>query len=402
MKKTLFRKWERCKRYLIQEHLFTFLNLVVVLAWVTLSELVYFYESQDPRSDFHDYFDALWYGLVTILTVGYGDFVPHTVEGRLIGSVLMIVGIGFIGIITAWIASEFLQRSLVKRGNMVRSHELEDHFIICGWKDEMPNLLQHIFNSHNELDINDVVIIAPLPQSILEEFREDTKFGQVPIIIGNHFQRDVLRKARPDKAQKILILADRTPNEIGNVPTIQEADARTIMAANAISKICGHSLITAEIIDGSLAEHLRMAGVSDIIFSRDYSRLLLGKASVGAGISNVIYDLLNPLSGTNIRTKDIPREVLGKTYGDLSKFEQKHASRYQLIGVIRNSGNPYHLKDRAIREAQKTSDVSVLISNLRQVKDIAWNQPVFNPPPDTPIDEGMVAIIIEQTPSTAA
>jgi voltage-gated potassium channel len=50
-------------------------------------------------------FDALWWGVVTLTSVGYGDVVPQTPEGRLVAMVLMLLGIGLFSAITATITS---------------------------------------------------------------------------------------------------------------------------------------------------------------------------------------------------------------------------------------------------------------------------------------------------------
>ncbi|MEX3746326.1 MULTISPECIES: ion channel [Lysinibacillus] len=45
------------------------------------------------------YAEALWWGLITITTVGYGDIAPVTVLGRLMATAFLMVGIGMIGIL---------------------------------------------------------------------------------------------------------------------------------------------------------------------------------------------------------------------------------------------------------------------------------------------------------------
>ena len=53
--------------------------------------------------------DALWWSFVTATTVGYGDLSPATNAGRIVASLLMIIGIGLIGSLTSSITSFFLQ-----------------------------------------------------------------------------------------------------------------------------------------------------------------------------------------------------------------------------------------------------------------------------------------------------
>jgi voltage-gated potassium channel len=54
--------------------------------------------------------DAAWWTATTVTTVGYGDKYPTTVEGRLIAVSLMILGLTLLGVITAAIASWFVER----------------------------------------------------------------------------------------------------------------------------------------------------------------------------------------------------------------------------------------------------------------------------------------------------
>jgi voltage-gated potassium channel len=63
----------------------------------------------------HDNFatigEGMWWAVQTVTTVGYGDAVPTTVLGRLLASVVMLLGIGFVTVITASITGAFVSRS---------------------------------------------------------------------------------------------------------------------------------------------------------------------------------------------------------------------------------------------------------------------------------------------------
>ncbi|MFV0557984.1 MAG: potassium channel family protein [Enterococcus sp.] len=55
--------------------------------------------------------DSLWWAIVTVTTVGYGDLAPQTDAGKMIAAVLMLLGIGFIGILTSTITSYFSRKN---------------------------------------------------------------------------------------------------------------------------------------------------------------------------------------------------------------------------------------------------------------------------------------------------
>jgi voltage-gated potassium channel len=71
--------------------------------------IVMLFEKSLPQSNIHDYSDALWWAVVTVTTVGYGDKFPFTEGGRVVAVVLMLVGIGLIGTLTATVASVFVK-----------------------------------------------------------------------------------------------------------------------------------------------------------------------------------------------------------------------------------------------------------------------------------------------------
>jgi voltage-gated potassium channel len=71
--------------------------------------LVLLFEENAKTSNIHNYADAVWWAMVTVTTVGYGDRFPVTAGGRTVSVILMLVGIGLIGVLTATVASVFIQ-----------------------------------------------------------------------------------------------------------------------------------------------------------------------------------------------------------------------------------------------------------------------------------------------------
>jgi hypothetical protein len=63
--------------------------------------------------------------------------------------------------------------------------------------------------------------------------------------------------------------------------------------------------------------------------------------------------------------------------------------------VLENTGNQHTIKQMAVRRAQKTAQIDVMIKNLQGVKELKCNHPIFNPSPDYVINEGSLAIVIE-------
>ena len=97
-------------RRMIREHAGSFALGLAGLTWVTAAAGFTVAEDVGVNGRIHSFFDALWWSLSTITTVGYGDIYPVTVAGRIIGGFTMIVGVSTFALVTAKIA-QFLVRS---------------------------------------------------------------------------------------------------------------------------------------------------------------------------------------------------------------------------------------------------------------------------------------------------
>ena len=84
----------------------TFFIAIMVLSIGSL--LVLHFEGRAPGANIDSGPDAVWWAIVTIATVGYGDLYPVTALGRITAVVLMLVGIGIFGVLASYLASTFV------------------------------------------------------------------------------------------------------------------------------------------------------------------------------------------------------------------------------------------------------------------------------------------------------
>lgn len=365
----------------------------ISFTWLVLSYFVFAFEDKAEGANIHSYGEALWWGIVTILTVGYGDRYPVTPEGRVMAGFLMFAGVSAIAIITGKITSYFFERALRERRGVVTEASLKNHFIICGWRDEMLSMLLHILDSRPDLWSEQLILVNNAPDAEIDKLLNHPRLQKIGIIKGEFWQDIYLKLAHPERAQKVLILADSAPDSTGRVPTSTEADARTVMTAMTLANIAKGTPVAAEVLDTEMEQYLKLAHVSEIIFTREYSRMMLALASSGTGVTNVFHDLLSPQSPYFLTTKPIPQNLIGGAYQALAQHFEK--DKTHLLGLLENSGNAQTAREYAIKKAQQTPDIEQLVNNLQNVKSMRFNKPVFVPSPDYKILEGSMAIVME-------
>ena len=101
------------------ETLFNSRRLRTILAALIFFIFLFGYLFYVSEPGVRDLGDGIWWALVTITTVGYGDITPVTTLGRIVASSLMLLGLGLIATITAIVSAKFIQ-------NFVDHHTNDD------------------------------------------------------------------------------------------------------------------------------------------------------------------------------------------------------------------------------------------------------------------------------------
>ena len=83
--------------------------IIFIIILVTAATAVHMFERTGQPEQFGNIPAALWWGVVTLTTTGYGDVIPHTVGGKMIGSVVMVCGILVLALMTGILATGFAE-----------------------------------------------------------------------------------------------------------------------------------------------------------------------------------------------------------------------------------------------------------------------------------------------------
>lgn len=86
--------------------------LLISSVLVILSADLFVLFETGPDSKFKNFADAVWFSVVTVATVGYGDIYPQTTPGRILAAVLIIFGVSVFGLVTATISSYFVEQNM--------------------------------------------------------------------------------------------------------------------------------------------------------------------------------------------------------------------------------------------------------------------------------------------------
>ena len=225
--------------------------------------------------------DGLWWALVTITTVGFGDITPATSVGRFIGGAMMVGGLFTLALFAGIVSHSLLNAVLSIREEQFRMSGYVNHIVVCGY--EMGSgMLLDVLSSEIDVQQQKIVLFGPYerPRSLPPEFMW---------VQGDPTKESELDKARIAAASTIIVTGSRRV-----VP--QQADAATILTVFTIRSALHKSLaaanrkkpirIIAEVLDSENVQHARAAGSDEVIETRRVGYSLLAHTVVYPGVAD--------------------------------------------------------------------------------------------------------------------
>ena len=364
----------RCRSLLGQMRLSGRVRFVVLfLAFVLAGTLVMFLlEGGREGSPFGDVFNSLWFTVVTITTVGYGDIFPTIPLARLLAMVEMLVGVGLVAIITGAVASLLVEGNRRRALGLVAIPLLRNHMVVCGWKPDLREFLLGMMETNRWLRAHHLVLVTTRPPNEVEELKRERRLRGLHYVYGNPADRAVLEMARVKFAERVIILAEDSGRGGRDDP-----DSRTVLAATAVEAVSPEVYTCTEIVRPHFVPYLRPARVEEVVLSRSNAHALIVAASLGDGLANV-FNRFFPENGQQLRILPIPATLQGRKYGEIATAARSQG--YLPIGLVENTGRLHDRRRERINEALREADYPRSVEMLRTAARLESNSPRFLPP----------------------
>lgn len=305
--------------------------LLLLFFVVTIcGSLIFFFEKDAAHGSIKTIADGIWWGFVTITTVGYGDKFPVTPSGKLVGIAIMASGMVITIILSGTIASILVDRKM-KEGKGLQKVDLKNHILVCGWNDKAAKLLegfQKIADTNKEKTTLVLVNEQEIDKLNELQFTYATKLFNIEIIRGKYTQEQTLLKACVGKAKSVIVLADTSGSN-----TMQNADERTIICAYAVTNINPGVSISVELINDQNEQYLKNTNVDNIIVTGEFNSFLLINSAINPGVPQAARELMNFTPGNILSAMDIPGDFIGKEFTELSDYF-KNKKMAILVGII--------------------------------------------------------------------
>ena len=289
---------------------FEFLTLLLFASIVIFisSVLIYVLEGSDPNANIHSFFSAIYWSIVTLSTVGYGDFTPVTQEGRFITMFIIISGVGVVSFFTSLIVSAFTERLDEVKENKIFSDiaKMKKIYLICGFDSVAKEVVkEYKFRNKN-------IIVIDEDEKKIEEAKE----AGLKALCLNPGSVESYEKFQVDFQKQTSIVMCLANDDVKNVYT-----ALTIRSINKTVKII--SLL----MQDANRNKLEFAGVNEIIYPQEIVGMIT-KELVGQPVAFEAIHALRSENASVMIDEIIITEAILKNYVFIEDLQNK---RYRIV-----------------------------------------------------------------------
>ena len=328
--------------------LFT-LALLVALVIFFGSTIMFVYEGNGENEKLKDYFDAVYWAVITATTVGYGDIVPVTIEGKFATAMLVVAGILTIAFSTSIVTTSLVERiELIKQSRVENEvQKLKEFTLICGYKILSKYLVDELLKQNKK-----ILIIEDDADKIL-----NAKNNNILVVKGDATDTDFLKKIGVGK-------------NVDTIIALEEDDATNLSIVLGARMLDSNIQIITLVNESEVENKLKLAGADFIINSNQISAYVaseyIGQPVAFEAVDGILLEEdmsaevneIEIVDGMNVINKDI----------NSINFEDYNLT---LIGVInRSNNNEFIFNPINIEYILKKKDILIVIGYKQSLKDL--------------------------------
>ncbi len=296
-----------------RENLIKLVMVIVIIVFISSVAITFF----EPHIDF---VSGIWWSIVTLTTVGYGDISPTTGGGRAIAALIMFFGIGLLGMLSANLATIMINKKMRENKGMETTN-LENHLIICEWNHRSRAVLR-------EMRSDPVKASAPIV--LIADIAEKPVIDDNLIFISGQVNEETLEKANLKDASTVVVLGDDTLDATSR-------DAKVVLTTLTVETINPHAYTIVEIANKVNEQHCRRANADEIIVGSELSSHLLATAAMDHGMSTIVTELISARYGNDLFSIPALKEFVGKDYMEVM-VTMKKQYKATLLGIQKGQG----------------------------------------------------------------
>lgn len=325
---------------------FTLAMFASIVIFVS-SVLIYVMEANDPNTKITTLYEAFYWSIVTISTVGYGDVVAVSPEGQLVAIIVILSGISVLAFTTSLFVSAFTEKiEVIKENKDIQDvSKLDRLYIVCGYENIAKELAKKL-------------IRAKFNIVVLDENLERVMSAKKDGLLALNFN--------PGSVESYKQLNVNMSTQVKAILCMREDDVQNVYTALTIRSMNKDVYIMSILMNHANKNKLLNSGVNELLYDKEFVGLV-AREYVGQPVAfEAIHALRSEDSVINIEEIVITERIISNfTFvGELDNIKY----RVVLLGIQKKSANRFYFNpiDDTLLEV---GDYILIIGNYMFIKE---------------------------------
>jgi voltage-gated potassium channel len=301
------------------------LSLVGSIYWISVLGFIW--------TNHVSFYNGVYWGVITMSTVGYGDIVPTNDAAKAFAMLLAISTIGLLGYSVSTITTIALQAREEEQLGLGGTR-MTGHTLLLGWTPVSRAALQELLLSGKKVAVmtrrqDALAEIRTFVANLLREARKNpelrtrlTDERDVFVAFGEYSERAALNLLNVEGATQAVVASDD--------------DARNVLTALVLKELAPHLRIVVAVLREELRETLQAAGVTYVLSPSDLGGRLVSAAAIQPEVAKALDDVTTTAYGSTIDQYEVnERNPLGGLGFDEAHRKLRQATGALLIGLAR-------------------------------------------------------------------